>query len=101
MAFNAPFVHHTDNAQKLQKLANFASGGAGIIIGIISFFAAGQATGSMVVALATAAIIIIGSLLAGGVAHAIFAIMEIIAKMANEDAARAYRERQKSSGSDE
>ncbi|WP_448858739.1 hypothetical protein [Corynebacterium propinquum] len=100
MAFNAPFVHHTDNAQKLQKLANFASG-AGIIIGIISFFAAGQATGSMVVALATAAIIIIGSLLAGGVAHAIFAIMEIIAKMANEDAARAYRERQKSSGSDE
>lgn len=100
MAFNAPFVHHTDNAQKLQKLANFASG-AGIIIGIISFFAAGQATGSMVVALATAAIIIIGSLLAGGVAHAIFAIMEIIAKMANEDAARAYRERQKNSGSDE
>ncbi|MDK4300818.1 hypothetical protein [Corynebacterium propinquum] len=100
MAFNAPFVHHTDNAQKLQKLANFASG-AGIIIGIISFFAAGQATGSMVVALATAAIIIIGSLLAGGVAHAIFVIMEIIAKMANEDAARAYRERQKSSGSDE
>ena len=94
MAFNAPFVHHTDNAQKLQKLANFASG-AGIIVGIVSFFAAGQATGSMVVALATAAIIIIGSLLAGGVAHAIFAIMEIIAKMANEDAARAYRERQK------
>ncbi|MCT1635797.1 hypothetical protein QP921_09090 [Corynebacterium pseudodiphtheriticum] len=94
MTFNAPFVHHTDNAQKLQKLANFASG-AGIIVGIVSFFAAGQATGSMVVALATAAIIIIGSLLAGGVAHAIFAIMEIIAKMANEDAARAYRERQK------
>ena len=94
MTFNAPFVHHTDNAQKLQKLANFASG-AGIIVGIVPFFAAGQATGSMVVALATAAIIIIGSLLAGGVAHAIFAIMEIIAKMANEDAARAYRERQK------
>lgn len=100
MAFNAPFVHHTDNAQKLQKLANVASG-AGIIIGIVSFFAAGQATGSMVVALVTATIIIIGSLLAGGVAHAIFAIMEIIAKMANEDAARAYRERQMASGGDE
>ncbi|MDK4317268.1 hypothetical protein [Corynebacterium pseudodiphtheriticum] len=94
MAFNAPFVHHAENAQKLQKLASYTTGAA-ILIGIISFFAAGQATGSMVVALATAAIIIIGSLLAGGVAHAIFAIMEIIAKMANEDAARAYRERQK------
>lgn len=100
MTFNAPFTHHTDNAQKLQKLANFASG-AGIIVGIVSFFAAGQATGSMVVALVTAAIIIIGSLLAGGVAHAIFAIMEIIAKMANEDAARAYRERQMGGGGDE
>ncbi|WKS28557.1 hypothetical protein NLL49_04880 [Corynebacterium propinquum] len=54
----------------------------------------------MVVALVTAAIIIIGSLLAGGVAHAIFAIMEIIAKMANEDAARAYRKRQMASGND-
>lgn len=95
MPFKAPFTHHTENAQKLQKLASYTTG-AGIFIGIISFFAAGQATGSTIAALATAAIIIIGSLLAGGVAHAIFTIMEITAKMANEDARRAYRESQAS-----
>lgn len=93
MQFKAPFAHHAENAQKLQKLASYTTGAA-ILIGIISFFAAGQATGSMVAALATAAIIIVGSLLAGGVAHAIFAIMEITAKMANEDARRTYLQSQ-------
>lgn len=96
MQFKAPFIHHAQNAQKLQKLATYATGAA-IFIGIISFFTVGEATNSTAAAITTAAIIIIGSLLAGGVAHAIFAIMEITAKMANEDARRVHLKNQENS----
>ena len=39
MAFNAPFVHHTKTAEKLQKLASYATG-AGVIAGVLAFFIA-------------------------------------------------------------
>lgn len=100
MTFNAPFVYHTKTAEKLQKVASYATG-AGVIVGVLAFFIALDDTGSAIAGLLISATVIVSAILAGGVAYAIFVIMEIVAKAANEDAVRAYRERQMGSEGDE
>lgn len=100
MTFNTPFGHHTKTAEKLQKVASYATG-VGVIVGVLAFFIALDDTGSVIAGLLISATVIVSAILAGGVAYAIFAIMEIVAKAANEDAVRAHRERQMGSGGDE
>lgn len=65
MAFNAPFVHHTKTAEKLQKTASYATG-VGVIVGVLAFFIALDDTGSAIAGLLISATVIVSAILAGG-----------------------------------